>query len=128
MRLGPGGIGYSDRMSVALDLARPGIAVAAFNGESDQYDADVFRRELALLDEPVPILIDLTRATFIDSTVAAALLEALRGAQAANVGLGIVLPGDTGQAVRRLFEVTGLDRLLPVFETHDAALAAIRRA
>ena len=112
-------------MSVALDLARPGVAIAAFNGESDQYDADVFRRELARLTEPVPILIDLTRATFIDSTVAGAILEALRDAEAANVGLGIVLPGESGHAVRRLFEVTGLDRLLPVFDSREAALAAI---
>jgi anti-sigma B factor antagonist len=112
-------------VSVALELARPELAIASFNGESDQYDAEVFRRAVAGVGRPVSILIDLTRATFIDSTVAGVILEALRDAEATHVGLGVVLPGEGGHAVRRLLQVTGLDRLLPVYETSDAALAAM---
>jgi anti-anti-sigma factor len=112
-------------MSVAIDLAGPGVAVAAFTGESDRYDAEIFRRELTQLGKAVPILIDLTGATFIDSAVAGALIETLRDAEEMKVGLGIVLPGDSGQSVRKLFEVTGLIRLLPVFDSREAALAAL---
>jgi anti-anti-sigma factor len=123
--MGPVRNGYSRRMSVAIDLAGPGVAVAAFKGESDRYDAEIFRRELTQLAEAVPILIDLTGATFIDSAVAGALIETLRDAEEMKVGFGIVLPGDSGQAVRKLFEVTGLIRLLPVFDSREAALAAL---
>jgi anti-anti-sigma factor len=65
-------------------------------------------------------VVDLTRTRFCDSAGIAALVEAHKRARAAG---GQVLLAMSGAAVPRIFELTGVDRVIPSFASLDDALA-----
>ena len=73
-------------------------------------------------DEDQPLVIDLTRCDFIDSTGLAALLHGAKPAQNGESRVAIVSPvGD----VRRMLELTAIDQSIPVFEDLEQAAAAV---
>jgi anti-anti-sigma factor len=93
----------------SCELVRPvpGVVVAVLAGEHDVTTVPLLRQVLAPLsrNSGLLVVIDLSRATFID----AAVLTALRGAEQAVTGRGGrfgLLPG-TAPAVRRVLELTG---------------------
>lgn len=93
-------------ISVSVEQDR---AVVALSGEHEAYTADKLARQLAaLVEEGVSIAVDLTHATFIDSTVVGVLLAARREAAVQRLGFELVLGEETGWPVRRMLEVTGL--------------------
>jgi anti-sigma B factor antagonist len=65
-------------------------------------------------------VVDMTRTRFCDSAGIAALVEAYKRAQAAG---GQVLLAMSGAAVPRIFELTGVDRVIPSFTSLEDALA-----
>ena len=65
-------------------------------------------------------VVDLTRTRFCDSAGIAALVEAHKRARAAG---GQVLLAMSGAAVPRIFELTGVDHVIPSFASLDDALA-----
>jgi anti-sigma B factor antagonist len=65
-------------------------------------------------------VVDMTRTRFCDSAGIAALVEAYKRAQATG---GQVLLATSGAAVPRIFELTGIDRVIPSFTSLDDALA-----
>jgi anti-anti-sigma factor len=93
----------------SCELVRPGphAAVVVLAGEHDVSTVPMLRQVLAplSLDSGLLVVIDLSRAAFID----AAVLTALAGAEQAVTGRGgrfDLLPG-TAPAVRRVLELTG---------------------
>jgi len=93
----------------SCELVRPAphTAVAVLNGEHDVSTLPLLRQVLAPLngDSGLLVVIDLSRATFID----AAVLTAMGDAEQAVTGHGgrfWLLPG-TAPAVRRVLELTG---------------------
>jgi len=93
-------------LTVRLDHDR---AVVALRGEHEAYTADKLARQLeALLDEGVPVGVDLRDATFLDSTVVGVLLGAKRHADERGLDFVLLMGEQTGWPVRRLLEVTGL--------------------
>jgi len=85
-------------------------AVVALVGEHEAYSAEKLARCLSgLIDEAVPITVDLGRAAFIDSTVVGELLAASHRARSTCLPFRLRLGAETGWPVRRLLEVTGLD-------------------
>jgi anti-anti-sigma factor len=91
-------------------------AVVVLRGEHEAYTADKLAKQVgALLDEGLPIMIDLREAEFIDSTVVGVLISARRRADERRLRLELLLGRETGWPVRRLLEITGLeDHLLVV--------------
>ena len=71
------------------------------------------------------LVVDLTRTRFCDSAAIHALVGAHKRARAAG---GQVLLAVSGAAVPRIFEITGIDRVLPRFPSVAAALAHISAA
>ena len=105
--------------------AADGVAVLAVQGEHDVYTAPSITEQVdALIGERVPFVIDLTPATFVDSSVLRVLLEARRRADEEGVGFAVALGQDDSGAVRRVLEVTGLIPVLPVHPARDAAVQA----
>jgi anti-anti-sigma factor len=93
--------------SCDLVCLEPRAAVAVLAGEHDVTTLPLLRQVLAplSLDSGLLVVIDLSRATFID----AAVLTALRGVEQAVTGRGGrfgLLPG-SAPAVRRILELTG---------------------
>ena len=94
--------------------------VVSFHGEHDISTVDLVRERLrdAAVGEGL-IIIDLTGATFIDSSVAGALLEAYRRDTPPRMRF-VVAPGTPP---RSLFTVLGFDGAVPIHERREDALA-----
>jgi anti-anti-sigma factor len=69
-------------------------------------------------------VIDLTAATFIDSSILAVLLGGLRRAREGKVGFAVVLDDAADSPVRRILDVTGLVPVFPIRDGRDAAVAS----
>ena len=92
-------------------------ATVALRGEHEAYTADKLARQItALLEEGVGVTVDLTEASFIDSTVVGVLIAAQRRARERGLELELLLGSDTGWPVRRMLEVTGLEEQFHVVD------------
>ena len=108
---------------VRFDKSRSGAAIVSLEGEHELYSAtDLERRLGALVAEGLDVVVDLSDATFVDSSVVAALLKVRRLAWSAGRGFVIVLDDDAAVPVQRMFEITGLEQYLPVVHDRAAAL------
>jgi anti-sigma B factor antagonist len=97
--------------------------VLTISGEHDLSTAPNLRRQLdALLDERVGTVVDLSPATFVDSSILGVILDGRRRAADAGVGFA-VLHCDGTEAVDRVLEVTGLRTELPVHTRRPGAYA-----
>ncbi len=104
-------------------MTDPGnFTVIPLPGESDAYVAPRIRSDLvSALDAASPLVVDLSQATFIDSTVVGVLLEGLAECEKRERLLVLLLPDDSAPEVNRLFELTGLASILPVVRSWDEA-------
>ena len=103
-----------------------GFSVITLRGESDAFAAPRVRSDLATaLGSEAPLVVDLTQATFIDSTIVGVLLEGLADCEKRERLLLLLLPDDGAPEVHRLFEITGLAALLPVVRSWDEATLRI---
>jgi len=101
-----------------------GVPVVAAPAEIDITNAEELRAALrqAAGNGRGPLVVDLTRTSFCDSAAIHALVDAHKRAQAEG---GQVLLAVSGAAVPRIFELTGLDRVLSRFGSVAEALGAI---
>jgi len=84
---------------------------------------DVADTLLAVLNRGISLLVvDLTGTVFCDCSCVTALIRAYQRGQAD--GARVLLAGQT-PAVRRLLALTSMDRIIGVFDTVPAALAAM---
>jgi anti-sigma B factor antagonist len=112
---------------IEVDSAAGSLATVSLEGEHDLSTAASVRAELeAALEGGASLVVDLGPATFIDSSILAALIAA--GGQARELGLGfsVVVPAGAAAGVRRVIEVTGLADALTVRETIEAAIESAR--
>jgi anti-sigma B factor antagonist len=100
-----------------------GVPVVAAPEEIDMATVEPLRVALlhAAADRPATIVVDMTRTRFCDSSGLAVLVRAHRRALADGSELRLVLP--VGGAVSRVFAITSLDRIIPLFGSLDEALA-----
>jgi anti-sigma B factor antagonist len=98
--------------------------VITLSGEHDLNTAPELRDKLATsIRDRVPVVVDLSGAAFIDSSILGALLDARRQAEDGKVGFAVAFTGGA-QSVERVLEVTGLDSTLPVHQTRATAIEA----
>jgi anti-anti-sigma factor len=102
------------------------FTVIQVRGEADAYTAPRIRSDLAsALGTAAPLVIDLSQATFVDSTIVGVLLEGLAEYERRERALLLLLPDESAPEVHRLFEITGLTSLLPVVRSWDEAASRI---
>ena len=97
-------------------------AIVEATGELDAFAAPDLSRAFAELMGERQVLADFERVAFMDSTVLSLIVRATRDLTDAGASIRVVLP--SGPA-RRIFEITALDRVLPVAESRSSALAAL---
>jgi anti-anti-sigma factor len=99
------------------------LPVVSAPGEIDAANIDELRQALlSCIDgKRTTLVVDMSLTTFCDSAGARQLLLAHKRVAAGGGELRLVT---SAASLRLIFEITGLDRLLPVFATLDAALAA----
>jgi anti-sigma F factor antagonist len=93
-------------------------------GEVDAHTAPGLRRAVAdQLDDPdvTQLVIDLSRTTFLDSSALGVLIGAFKRMRERDGRLDVVQPQGP---VRRIFEITALDRILSLYESREDALAS----
>jgi anti-sigma B factor antagonist len=108
----------------ATEQVLRGAWVISIAGELDIATSPRVRELLseAARDEDRPLVIDLTQCDFVDSTGLATLLHGAKPAQNGESNVALV---SVGGEVRKLLELTAIDRTIPVYETLDAALDAV---
>jgi anti-sigma B factor antagonist len=107
---------------LALERTDAGTAVLTISGEQDLSTAPELRRRLdGLLDEGTAVVVDLSPATFIDSSILGVILDGRRRASDAGTGFAVA-HSEGAEAVDRVLEVTGLRAELPVHAVRDEAI------
>jgi anti-sigma B factor antagonist len=103
-----------------LDVEQSGCVVSV-SGDADLYAAANVERELVRLVEEGKhsIVVDLSDATFIDSTMLRVLLNI---SKRLRPGGGELLVVCREHNIRKIFEITLLDRVFTIFDTREAAL------
>jgi len=110
---------------IVVDRAEGGVSIVEVHGEHDVYTAPSLREQLStLVEDGAPVVVDLTPATFIDSSILGVLLGGLRRAREHESGFALVIGDSSEPTVRRIFEVTGLFPVFPVYGSREEAVAA----
>ncbi len=99
-----------------------GRTVVQVAGEIDVYTAPTLREELAgLIDaEHADVVIDLSAVSFMDSTGLGVLVGALKKVKTLGGDLRLVIDQEK---VLKVFRITALTQVFPIFPTLDEALA-----
>ena len=101
-----------------------GVYVIAVAGQADLHTAPELRTAIAsaIDDGTRNLVIDLTETTFIDSMALGVLLGALKRLKPVSGQLTIACPD---RHLRRVFEITSLDRVLDLTDSRDEAVARL---
>jgi anti-sigma B factor antagonist len=107
-----------------IRLAREeGAVVVTVRGELDVFDADELTRAFErAAEDGAGFIIDLSRVSFMDSTALGCVVRKVNDVVGGGGRASVVLPETSA---RRIFEITTLDRVLPVAETRDEALREV---
>ena len=104
-----------DANPIVLDEPAGDVVVVLVEGEHDIYTAPTLRERLdEALGRGGGMVVDLTAATFVDSSVLGALLDARRRAIDAAQGFVVCVGEPVEPGVQRILGVTGLVPVLPV--------------
>ena len=118
----PTAAGRSDEL-VEVILPRAGAAVVVLRGEHDLTTKDHLDGVLSVLIAGNDlVVVDVSEATFIDSSTLGAFVRADRAAKIA--GSHLRLQVGTAPIVRRAIEITGLLQVLDWAPTRETALSA----
>jgi anti-anti-sigma factor len=105
-----------------------GTAVVALFGEHDVSTAETFAARIeGLVDSGSPVVVDLTQARFVDSTIIGTLIEGhmrLTEHGRAHALAAVVTPHTAPQ---RTWKLLALHDRVPTFSTRDEAVAAVSR-
>jgi len=107
-------------------LAPEGVVLLSIHGDADLHVAPELRERLTreIDGGPGGLVLDLSDATFVDSMALGVLLGAMKQVRTRGGRLRLVVPQTE---LRRIFEITLLDRVLSLDATREDALREIRR-
>jgi anti-sigma B factor antagonist len=102
-------------------------AVVSVTGDLDLWNAPALEQRLSdcLERGDCWIVVDLTRASFLDSSGLGALTSSMRRVERKGGRLVVV---NTGEQMMRVFELTGLHKVLSVVPSRERARALIAEA
>lgn len=107
------------------DETLPGeLLVIKLEGEVDLYAAPELKEHVngAIERGKTKLILDLSAATFIDSTTLGILVSGMKRLRPRGGMLAVLCPDPT---MARIFDITGLNRMFSVHETLDEAVAAL---
>ena len=98
--------------------------VIELGGEVDLYTAPEFKERLVQVieDGKKQLVVDLSKATFIDSTTLGVLVGGVKRLRPSGGSLALVC---TDQNITKIFEITGLDRVFPIHASREEALQSV---
>ena len=101
--------------------------VIELGGEVDLYTAPEFKERLVQVieDGKKQLVVDLSKATFIDSTTLGVLVGGVKRLRPTGGSLALVC---TDHNISKIFEITGLDRVFPIYGSRDEAISNVGTA
>jgi anti-sigma B factor antagonist len=117
-----GGRLSTDQFWIDEEHPQPRTVVLALHGEADLHVAGKLRDQLGevIEENPALVVLDLSDATFLDSTAIAALLHGMKRVRARGGRFRVVVPRSQ---IRRIFEMTLLDRVFDLDASRQESLA-----
>jgi anti-sigma B factor antagonist len=96
--------------------------VIELGGEVDLYTAPEFKERMVQVIEQgkKQVVVDLSKATFIDSTTLGVLVGGVKRLRPNEGQLSLVC---SDRNITKIFEITGLDRVFTIYPTREEALA-----
>lgn len=94
--------------------------VIELEGEVDVYTAPQLKQQMINLLEggAKALVVDLTKVDYLDSTALGVLIGGLKRMREREGNMVLVCPSPR---IRRVFEITGLDKIFDIFDTAEAA-------
>jgi anti-sigma B factor antagonist len=102
-----------------------GVPVIKLEGEVDVYTAPQLKQQMITLLEAgtKQIVVDLTNVEYFDSTALGVLIGGLKRMRERDGNLSLVCPN---ARIRRVFEITGLDKIFDIYNSVDEAESGIQ--
>jgi anti-sigma B factor antagonist len=124
MRDASAGTVFEGLFRIEEERLAPATVVLVLHGEADLHSAPELRERLrATIDNGAEnVILDFSDSAFVDSTSLGVLLGGMKRLRERNGQIRLVVPRPD---VRRIFEITLLDRIFPLHETREQALAAL---
>jgi len=116
-------------VSANIDLEhRDFVGIARLSGDVDITQASVLREQLlgAVRNDDLGLVVDLTRATYVDSVGVSLLFELAERLTGRQLRFAVVIPQDG--LVERVLTIVDLESVAGVHRELDEALAAVRRS
>jgi anti-sigma B factor antagonist len=100
--------------------------VIALSGEVDLYTAPEFKQQLleVIGQGGKQVIVDFSDTTFIDSTTLGVLVGGVKRLRPAGGQLSLVC---SDRNITKIFEITGLNKVFPIYESRDQALDSVGR-
>ena len=101
--------------------------VIELGGEVDLYTAPEFKERMVQLIEQgkKQVIVDLSQATFIDSTTLGVLVGGVKRLRTNEGQLSLVC---SDRNITKIFEITGLDRVFTIYPTRVEAVSNVKSA
>ncbi len=101
-----------------------GVPVIALEGEVDVYTAPQLKQQMMTELEAGArqMIVDLTKVEYFDSTALGVLIGGLKRIRERDGGLSLICPSPR---IRRVFEITGLDKIFDIYGSIDEARGGI---
>lgn len=112
-------------MDLQINVRKNGSTrIIELNGEVDAYTSARFREiMLELIDDGgIDLIINMCKVEYIDSSGLGALVGGLKRVSERNGKIVIV---SDGPQIRKVFEITGLEKVFPIYDAEHAAVTAI---
>ncbi len=102
-----------------------GLAVLDVAGELDLYTSPKLKSALDTLvaEGHIQLLVNLQETTYLDSTALSILTTALHRVRESGGNLGLIY---SQPQIDRMFTLTGLKEVFPIFQSEQDAMAAVK--
>lgn len=101
------------------------VSIIDLQGEIDVYTAPQLKQQiLDMLDKGViHIIVNLADVEYLDSAALGVLIGGLKRLRERNGTLDIICPNTR---IKRIFEITGLDKIFDIYATEDEAVQSLQ--
>ncbi|HEX2110071.1 MAG TPA: STAS domain-containing protein [Gaiellaceae bacterium] len=120
-------MGDGMNFDIKTEKLRDDAYLIALSGEVDLYTAPEFKQQLLEIvgQGGRDVVIDFTDTTFIDSTTLGVLVGGVKRLRPNGGQLSLVC---SDRNIAKIFEITGLDKVFPIYATRNEAVEKLETA
>ena len=102
------------------------LPIIELEGEVDVYTAPQLKQQMISMLEggARELIVNLTKVDYLDSTALGVLIGGLKRMREREGNMVLICPSPR---IRRVFEITGLDKIFDIYNTEQESLEAMRK-